>query len=113
MKVVDLECVVAEGLSHDPAILKRVLLRSGEVPHLTQLAQATFAPGQMAPSHAHSDMWEIFWCTAGEGSLRVAERDIPLCAGRCVVVEPGEHHELRNSGTTPLLVIVAGLLMDG
>jgi len=110
MKIVDIERVAADGVSHDPAIRKKVLLRAGEVPHVAQLAQATFEPGQVARGHSHPDMWEIFWCTAGDGVLRMGDREIALAPGRCVVVEPGELHELRNTGATAMLVTVLAVV---
>jgi quercetin dioxygenase-like cupin family protein len=110
MKIVDVERVAAEGVSHDPAIRKKVLLRAGDVPHVAQLAQATFEPGQVARGHAHTDMWEIFWCTAGDGVLQVRDREIAMVPGRCVVIEPGEVHELRNTGATPMLITVIAVV---
>ncbi len=110
MKVIDLGAVEPEGVSHDPAILKRVVLRAGEVPHLTQLARATFEPGQFAPAHHHPDMWEVFVCESGGGSIAIGERRISLSAGTCVLVEPGERHELRNDSDEVLVVTVIGLV---
>lgn len=110
MKIVDVDRIPAEGVSHDLAILKKVLLRGGDVPHVAQLAQATFEPGQVARGHSHPDMWEIFWCTAGDGVLQVGDRKIALAPGRCVVVEPGEIHELRNTGAMPMLVTVVAVV---
>ena len=40
MRIVRLEEVPEEGVSHDPELRKRVLLRRGEVPHLTALSRA-------------------------------------------------------------------------
>ncbi len=104
MKIADLDALTPEGVSHDPSILKRVLLRRDEVPHVMQLARATFAPGQVAHSHSHPDMWEIFICESGAGSATVDGQTVELHAGRCIVIEPGESHELRGDGVMPMIV---------
>ncbi len=111
MKVVQLDELSPEGVSHDPSILKRVLVRGGEVPHLAQLARATFAPGQVAGAHLHADMCEIFLCESGVGRLTIAGREIDLVAGTCVRVDPEEVHELANTGDRALVVTVIGVVV--
>lgn len=60
MKLTSLADVSEQGVSHNPAIRKRVLLSTGDLPHLTNFSQARFAPGQVAKAHAHQDMCEVF-----------------------------------------------------
>jgi len=98
-----------ERVVHNPQIAKQVFLRNGEVPHLTQLAQARLAPGQVAPGHAHADMWEIFVAAAGQGEIEIDGVVHALPAGTCIAVEPGERHELRNPGEVELVVLYLGL----
>ena len=93
-----------EAVLNNPAVTKRVMLRAGEVPHLGQLAQARFAPGETAGPHAHSDMSEIFFVEAGRGRITVNGADTPLEPGACVVVEPGEAHAITNTGGAELVV---------
>src|SRR3954468_22122562 len=95
MKIKDLADVPFEGLSHDPEVMKQVILRAGEVPHLTNLSRAVLRPGQTASVHAHSDMFEIFSVLSGEGWIRIDERTYRLTQGVTVVVEPGENHEVH------------------
>lgn len=45
-------------ISHDSTVEKKVLLKNGEVPHVTQLAVATLKPGEQATKHSHKDMTE-------------------------------------------------------
>jgi quercetin dioxygenase-like cupin family protein len=97
-----------EGVSHDPEILKRVLLRRDEVPPVLQYAVTTIAPGQVARSHAHADMFEIFLCNAGKGIISIDGSPHDITDGTLVVVEPGERHELSNLGDHDLtLTIIA------
>ena len=109
MKRVSLADVAVERVVHNPAIAKQVLLRMGEVPHLTQLAQARLAPGQVAPGHAHADMWEIFFAHSGDGAIEIDGAVHALPAGTCVAVAPGETHELRNPGRDELVVLYFGI----
>jgi mannose-6-phosphate isomerase-like protein (cupin superfamily) len=109
MKIVSLTQIAEEGVSHDPEIKKKVLLRNGEVPHLTNFAKSTLLPGQKAGCHTHADMFEIFLVDAGE-ALAIIE-DVPrhLATGDCLVVEPGETHEIFNAGEEPLLLTYFGI----
>src|SRR5919204_1251475 len=109
MKTRSLGAIPVEGVSHNPGIAKRVLLRKGELPHLTQFAQARFAPGQVAFAHAHADMYEVFFVESGVGRITVDGCAHHLEAGSCVVVEPGETHELANIGAMELVVTYFGL----
>jgi mannose-6-phosphate isomerase-like protein (cupin superfamily) len=109
VKRVSLADLPVERVVHNPAIAKQVLLRAGDVPHLVQLAQAWLAPGQVAPGHAHADMWEIFFAQAGQGEIEVDGAVHPLPAGACIAIAPGERHELRNPGAVELIVLYLGV----
>ena len=109
MKIKDLADVPFEGLSHDPEVMKQVILRAGEVPHLTNLSRAVLRPGQTASVHAHSDMFEVFSVLSGEGWIRIDERTYRLTQGVAVVVEPGEKHEVHASGDSDLLLSYFGI----
>jgi quercetin dioxygenase-like cupin family protein len=109
MKVVALGDLPIERVVHNPAIAKQVMLRLGEIPHLTQFAQARLAAGQVAPGHAHADMWEIFFAQSGDGAIEIDGSVQPLPAGTCVAVAPGETHELRNPGRDDLVVLYFGI----
>jgi hypothetical protein len=45
-------------VSHDKTVEKRVMLKYGDVPHVTQLAVATLKPTEVATKHSHKDMTE-------------------------------------------------------
>jgi quercetin dioxygenase-like cupin family protein len=109
MKVVTLAELPLERVVHNPAIAKQVMLRLGEIPHLTQFAQARLAAGQVAPGHVHTDMWEIFFAQSGNGAIEIDGAMHALPAGTCVAVAPGERHELRNPGSDELVVLYFGI----
>lgn len=98
-----------ESVSHNPEIKKKVMLRFGDLPNLTNFAQASFAPGQISPAHAHQDMSEVFFVEAGLGIIRVDGTNYPLLPGNCVAIEPGEFHEIVNTGSTELVLTYFGL----
>jgi quercetin dioxygenase-like cupin family protein len=109
MKKVALCDLPLERVFHNPEIAKRVLLRTGDLPHLTQLAQARLAPGQAAPGHAHADMWELFFAQEGRGEIEVDGAVHALESGSCIAIAPGERHELRNPGDRELVVLYLGI----
>jgi quercetin dioxygenase-like cupin family protein len=109
MKIVSLAGVPEEGVSHNPEILKQVLLRRGDVPHLTNFSRSRLAPGQTASAHAHADMFEVFLVLSGSALMRVDEGEHRLEEGSCVVVEPGEAHEIKNAGASELVLLYFGV----
>jgi quercetin dioxygenase-like cupin family protein len=98
-----------EAVSHNPAIQKKVMLRSHVLPHLTNFSQARFAPGQTAPGHAHADMNEVFFVESGMGTIHIDGRAYELRPGVCVAVEIGEVHEITNTGSVELVLIYFGV----
>lgn len=112
MKQIQLHQLSNETVSHNSAIQKKVLLRAGELTHLTNFAQAYFEPGQIADSHVHLDMNEVFFVLSGYGEIWVEQTRHPLIPGTCIVVEAGEFHEVRNSGNELLILSYFGILTD-
>ncbi len=111
MKIITLADIPAQGVSHDPEIQKRVMLRNGDLPHLTNFSQARFAPGQQVTPHKHADMSEVFLVEAGEGTIWIDHVAYPLTVGTCVAVEAGELHELANTGQTDLVLTYFGIVV--
>jgi quercetin dioxygenase-like cupin family protein len=109
MKQTALNQLPEESVSHNPAIKKKVMLRLGELPHLTNFSQAQFAPGQVAADHAHSDMCEVFFVEAGSGVITIDGTAYSLEPGVCIAVEPNETHEVRNTGADQLVLTYFGL----
>lgn len=110
MKYIGLPHLPVEPVSHNPAIQKQVMLRKGDLPHLTNFSQARFAPGQVAPGHNHDAMWEVFFVETGQGTIHIDGTAHPLTPGICVAVEPGETHEVVNDGSEDLVLTYFGLV---
>ena len=111
MKITTLAEVPTQGVSHDPEIQKRVMLRNDDLPHLTNFSQARFVPGQQVTPHKHVDMSEVFLVESGEGTIWINHVAYPLIAGTCVAVEAGELHKLANTGQTDLVLTYFGILV--
>lgn len=109
MKYNSLNQATTQVVSHNPAIQKKVLLVKGDLPGLTNFSQAIFTPGQVAEAHFHHDMAEVFFVESGQGVIKINNQDYLLETGICVVVEPGEVHEVTNTGTTDLIITYFGL----
>lgn len=109
MKYTSLRELPLERVSHNPEIHKQVMLRLGELPHLTNFSQARFSPGQVAAGHAHQDMCEVFFVEAGQGNICIDGTNYALTPGVCVAVEPGEVHEVSNSSTEEMILTYFGL----
>lgn len=109
MKIVSLAELPEEGVSHNPAIKKQVMLRRGDVPHLTNFSRSTLAPGQTAHMHRHTGMAEVFFVVSGEGEMRIDAATESLRAGTCIAVEAGEAHEISNTGAADLVLIYFGV----
>lgn len=99
----------SESVSHDPSILKKVFLRYGDLGPITQFAQATFQPGQLAPAHAHLDMAEVFHVSQGIATIRINEKTLQLTTGQTLIVHPHEEHEVSNQTEDLLILTYFGL----
>ncbi|MBF0588137.1 MAG: cupin domain-containing protein [Magnetococcales bacterium] len=105
MKIVSLSDIQDEPSIHNPAISKKVILNPGDAPHIKSVGQVHFEPGQVIQSHRHTDMHEIFMIRTGSGVIRMGGEAYPLTSGSTTVVQPGEPHEVENTGTEPMLLI--------
>lgn len=109
MRLVDLNSLVSEPLSHDTHSRKQVIFKNGEIPHLTQLAQARIPPGARLTPHAHRDMHEVFVVLGGHGMLHCGGTTYEVEPGTCIEIAPGEMHAFENDGAEDLLVVYFGI----
>jgi quercetin dioxygenase-like cupin family protein len=109
MKHGKLDHLPEQPVSHNPDITKRVLFKHGEIPSVTQYSQASFLPGQIAPAHAHADMYEVFLCVSGTGSIVIDGDTYELTPGHFYLCEPGEMHEIVNDGQDVLELLQLGV----
>lgn len=112
MKVNILQEITEEPVVHNEKILKKVLIRKGEIPNITQFARAVFPPGETAAGHIHQDMYEVFLTEKGNGLMEIDGQKIPMEPGTCITVEPGEMHEVKNTENGNLIVLILGILKN-
>lgn len=73
--------------------------------HAQSLAQASVAPGEKTRRHFHRRSEELYHVLKGSGMLHLDEEEIPVCEGHTVLIPPGTHHFLVNSGTEDLIFL--------
>lgn len=112
MKLIKINDVPDTPVSHNAKIRKKLLVENGLINGLTNYSRAVFPPGEKAGSHLHNDMAEVFTCESGLGEIRVNDVGYVFSPGTTVVVEPGDVHEIINSGTTDLVVTYFGIVTD-
>ncbi len=112
MKLVRMQERPDVGVSHNAKIRKRVMLNTGKVGGITNYARAVFPPGEKAGAHRHDDMTEVFTVEFGCGEIRIDNVAYVFSAGTTVVVEPGEEHEISNTGAVDLVVTYFGILTE-
>ena len=61
----------------------------------------TLAPGGHTPYHSHPFEHQNI-VLEGEGVIRTPEGDRPIGQGTTALILPGETHQFRNTGATPL-----------
>jgi mannose-6-phosphate isomerase-like protein (cupin superfamily) len=112
MKMINIHELAEEGVSHNTKIRKRQILEHGIVNRITNYARAVFPPGEKAGAHRHEDMAEVFTVESGCGEIRINEAVFTFSEGLTVVVEPGEMHEIINTGSAELVVTYFGVLAE-
>jgi mannose-6-phosphate isomerase-like protein (cupin superfamily) len=70
----------------------------------SQAAQMTLAPGasEGGPDNRHRGADQWLFVVSGKGVATVNGRQVKLRQGSLVLIERGDTHEIRNTGSTPL-----------
>ena len=93
MKHIRLEDAVETPVTHSPSVKKRVFTKD-PISCVRHLSHVVLGPGDSAVAHSHEDGFEVFYCTCGEAVFRVNGKDVPLREGGCLIMEPGDLHEI-------------------
>jgi len=111
MKMISLKDLPINVTSH--RVGKKInIIKNGEIPNLTQFSQVVFAPGEIVEEHVHEDLYEIYLVEEGEGKLKLNGEDYKIKKGMTFVVEPGEAHEVKNTGSSTLVLTYFCILKE-
>jgi len=112
MKLIEINKLKEEDVSHNSRIRKRVILSNGEAPPIINYARSVFPPGEIAGAHVHRDMIEIFTVESGSGIIRINDVAYDFLKDMCAVIEPGELHEIENTGPDEMVLNYFGVLAE-
>jgi len=91
-------------VSHDPSLIKKLLVRDGVLPGIRGLSHIVLSADLSVETHIHDKVYEVFYCIGGRAVAVVGNNRLTLEAGHCLIVEPGEPHSFENiSEDTELL----------
>jgi mannose-6-phosphate isomerase-like protein (cupin superfamily) len=69
------------------------------------LAEATIPRGGATQPHYHLLAEEFYFLTAGYGRMRIGDEERDVAVGDCIVIAPGAHHQIWNTGSEPLVLL--------
>ena len=106
MKVMHYEQVNAAPVTTEGAAGCRIrcLVDASDGAPSFSMRQFELAVGGYTPKHAHGHEHEVF-ILEGTGVVLEADTEHPLRPGSVVFVPPGQVHQFRNTGQTPLKFI--------
>lgn len=106
MKVVHYEQVPAEPVKMEGAVGCQIRCLVGEPDGAPSFSMRQFevAVGGHTPRHTHGYEHEVF-VLEGSGVVIEGDREHALRPGTVIYVPPGQVHQFRNSGSSPLKFI--------
>ena len=75
--------------------------------HPFDVEEFRLPPGALNfPYHAHSAQWEFYLVQSGSATVRSRDGETSITAGDSFIFPPGEPHQIINSSTEDLLLLV-------
>jgi mannose-6-phosphate isomerase-like protein (cupin superfamily) len=71
--------------------------------NIRMLAEITLPPGASIGPHTHDAETEYFLFLSGSGVVNDNGRDIPVAAGDAMITGNGACHNIKNTGSVPLV----------
>jgi quercetin dioxygenase-like cupin family protein len=91
---------------------KRVILRSGVLPEVTQVAEAFFNANDEVQPHQHPTMYEVYFVLEGRAVYEVGAEQYEVGPGDFIIVPPATQHRQRVV-EAPHRVFYWGIAVDG
>ena len=93
---IDTKKLKDEPLSHGAnlPVRKKVIVKNGVVPGITQVAISTFTKKVSMKPHAHNHptMWELYYVLEGEAIYKIGLTSYRVKPGDFLVIPPQTHH---------------------
>jgi mannose-6-phosphate isomerase-like protein (cupin superfamily) len=70
------------------------------------------APGSATAPQSHQEIGEFYYVMNGEGSVKVNAETAPIKSGDAVPIQLSQTKSFENTGTTPLELLVVGVVRD-
>ncbi len=109
MKISSLSDIEPTCVSHNQKISKQVMISKEEISSITNFSRAVFPPGERAGAHSHDDMAEVFFIASGQGVMIVDGKEFEIHSNTCILIEPLEVHEIKNTGKAELVILYFGV----
>lgn len=94
MKHYRLSDIRHEPVSHDPSLMKKVMVPHDMLPGIRSFSHIVLPAGAHVGEHSHAEGYEVFFCIRGVIDFTVNGESIVFSSGECLVAEPGEVHSL-------------------
>ncbi len=86
-----------------------VLQRGDSVMGVSFMHDDTLPPGVTIGEHLHDDSEEVYFVAEGSGVIVMDGEESPIEAGEVSLVSKDHTHGIRNTGDTPMRLIVVGI----
>jgi quercetin dioxygenase-like cupin family protein len=70
------------------------------------------APGSATAPQAHQEIGEFYYVMNGEGTVKVGAESAAIRSGDAVPIQLNETKSFENAGTSPLELLVVGVVRD-
>ncbi|MFA9392689.1 MAG: cupin domain-containing protein [Prolixibacteraceae bacterium] len=77
--------------------------------NLTQIAYASFNPGESCELHEHPTMFEYFFFISGTGIYTIDEIEYKISSNTFLEIPPKSIHKLTNNGLVDLKFVYWGI----
>ncbi len=89
----------------DGSEIRELLAHRNSIIRNQSLAEARLAPGAATTPHYHPLAEEIYYLLLGQGRIQIDHETAPLQPGDAVAIGPGAVHQIRNTGSEPLVFL--------
>ncbi len=101
---------ISETLAHNQ-VIRKALIRVGDCQSKLQTVNdAYLLPGVSFDLHIHKDSEEVYYFLEGKGEMKVNNKKFSVFSGDCILIEAGENHGLKNTGSKKLRFITIRVL---